>query len=69
MAGRWFSWGCYPSFKLILHMMTTRRKFLQVAGTAAASSLAFPAILRAQNPGRRLNIAAIGGGGGKGEAT
>jgi len=49
-------------------MMTTRRKFLQVAGTAAASSLAFPAILRAQNPGRRLNIAAIGGGGGKGES-
>ncbi len=49
-------------------MITTRRKFIQVAGVAGASALAFPSILRAQNPGRRLNIAAIGGGGGKGES-
>jgi len=39
---------------------TTRRHFLQLAG---AGTLAFPAILRSQSPGRRLNIAVVGCGG------
>ncbi|MGI8602278.1 MAG: Gfo/Idh/MocA family oxidoreductase [Verrucomicrobiales bacterium] len=48
---------------------TSRRNFLKAAGVAGmAGSLPFPSILRAANPGGKLNIAAIGGGGGKGES-
>ena len=39
----------------------TRRQFLRTA--AAASALGFPAILRSQNPGDKLNLAIIGCGG------
>ena len=39
----------------------TRRQFLRA--TAAASALGFPAILRAQNPGNKLNLVVIGCGG------
>ena len=49
-------------------MITSRRNFLKAAGAAGAVSLAFPSVLGAPNPGRKLNIAAIGGGGGKGES-
>lgn len=49
-------------------MITSRRNFIKTTGAAGAFSLAFPAILSAQNPGQQLNIAAIGGGGGKGES-
>ena len=39
----------------------SRRRFLQT--TAAASALGFPAILRSQNAGEKLNLAIIGCGG------
>ncbi len=39
----------------------TRRQFLRTA--AAASALGFPAILRGQNTGQKLNVAIIGCGG------
>ena len=48
---------------------TTRRHFLRTAGAVGvAGSLPFPSILRAADPNKKLNIAAIGGGGGKGES-
>ncbi|MSU51241.1 MAG: Gfo/Idh/MocA family oxidoreductase [Opitutus sp.] len=43
--------------------VVTRRHFIQVAGAAGAGVLGFPAILRSQSPGKRLNIAVIGCGG------
>jgi predicted dehydrogenase len=47
----------------------SRRSFLKTAGAAtAASALPFPTILSAADPNKKLNIAAIGGGGGKGES-
>ena len=47
----------------------SRRSFLKTAGAVtAASALPFPAILAAADPNKKLNIAAIGGGGGKGES-
>ncbi len=52
-----------------MNQNTSRRRFLKTAGAlGAASTMGFPSILSAQNPGRKLNIAAIGGGGGKGES-
>lgn len=47
---------------------TSRRNFIKSVGVASvASGLSFPAITSAE-PGKKLNIAAIGGGGGKGES-
>jgi len=40
-----------------------RRRFLQAAATASLGALGFPAILRSQSPGGKLNIAVIGCGG------
>ena len=41
----------------------TRRAFLGTAGLAASAALGFPAILRAQAPNNKLNLAIIGCGG------
>jgi predicted dehydrogenase len=41
----------------------TRRAFLRTGAAAGAAALTFPAILRSQNPGNKLNIAIIGCGG------
>lgn len=42
---------------------TSRRRFLRTAGLGAGAVLAFPAILRSQSPGSKLNLAIIGCGG------
>lgn len=41
----------------------SRRSFLKTTTLASAATLAFPAILRAQSPNSRLNVACIGVGG------
>jgi predicted dehydrogenase len=41
----------------------TRRRFLTTAAAASAGLLGFPAILRSQSPGSKLNIVVIGCGG------
>ncbi len=48
---------------------TSRRNFLKTAGAVGvASAVPFPSILSAADPNKKLNIASIGGGGGKGES-
>ena len=42
---------------------TSRRKFLSQSGVLSATALGFPAILSAQSPNNKLNIAIIGSGG------
>src|SRR5688572_5749480 len=41
----------------------SRRRFLQTASTAGLGALGFPAILRSQSPGNKLNVVIIGCGG------
>jgi predicted dehydrogenase len=51
-----------------MSLNTNRRKFIQTTSAVGiGSTFGFPAVLRAQNPGKKLGIAAIGAGG-KGES-